>query len=91
MKFEQLTNEFNGARNAGYTLDLTCSHEVDDSAAASVMTTRGESYLNSLVDSLFDNEGDLFRGQDGNLYAVIFDYGRTPAVPVAWQRLRKEA
>lgn len=89
MKFTQLTNEFCGARKAGYALDLNAQHEVNQPALDDLRHRRGESAVNNLIDSLSDNEGDLFQGEDGEYYTVEFDYSASPAVIAAWHRLVK--
>ena len=90
MKFEQITNEDCGARKAGYMLDLAAPLMVNQAAIDDLHSRRGESAVNSTIDGLCDNDGDLFRGEDGEYYAVAFDYGAPAPYPVlAWHRLTK--
>jgi len=77
------------AQSLGYVLDLDSARIVDKKAADAVARTRSRSALDSMIDAFCDNAGSPYRGDDGELYAVEFDWAQPEAVPVVWQRLRK--
>ena len=87
MKFERITNEAFGAQQAGYTFDLDAPIIIDEDARAFVLRERGERYLSSCVDSFFDCDGDLYRGDDDELYIVGPAYVDGPGlVPLIYRR-----
>lgn len=77
------------AQSLGYVLDLDSPRIVDKEAADAVVRARSRNALDSMIDALCDNAGSPYRGEDGELYAVEFDWSHPEAVPVVWQRLRK--
>jgi len=90
MKFDQLTNESYGARNAGFVIDFDYKIEWDADLFAALKSKRGEDWASGFVDSFHDFDGDLFIGEDGNYYHVALDYaGNAPYVPVMWRRLKR--
>lgn len=89
MKFERLTSEGYGARNAGYTLDLDYPREYDKDLLQEAEIERGERFVDNALDSFNDFDGDLYRGDDGNLYAVSSIWFGNSSVPVIWQRVKK--
>lgn len=86
MKFERITNELYGARNAGYVFDSTAPRTIDQDVVDR-MKSRGEAYIDNQLDAMYDNDGDLYRGEDGEYYGVIFGYVDGHIVPLAWQRM----
>ena len=88
MKFERLTNEDFGAQNAGYRFDFSQPQIIDDDVRALVLRERDESYLSSCIDGFCDFEGDLHRGDDGELYVVGYAYV-DDFVPLVWRRVVK--
>ena len=90
MTFEQLTNELDGARNAGYTWDLTANRETDTALLEKLRKERGTRWVENLLDSFWDFDGDLFKGGDGNFYAVKMVFCGDHSVPAIWHRLVKK-
>jgi hypothetical protein len=89
MKFERITNEYYGARNAGYSFVKPYSPVFDAKQIDKIRKRSGEAYVNNMFDSFADCDGDLFRGDDGLMYVVSFDWGASPAVPAIWHRVEK--
>lgn len=76
-------------RTAGYVIALPAQRELNQPALDDLQRRLGESRVNSALDGLWNNDGDLYQGDDGNFYAVEFDYSVSPAVPLAWAKLTK--
>ena len=52
-----------------------------------IRRTRGENYADSLSDDLFDGYSPICRGDDGDLYSVLFDFGGDAPRPVFWSKV----
>lgn len=88
MKFEQLTNQAFGAQRAGYRPDPDAAPIIDEAVLEKIRKTRGESAANNLIDGFKDFDGDLFRGEDGELYTVEFDFtSYAQYAPAIWQHV----
>lgn len=66
---------------------LQFDHEVLDD----IRRTRGENYADSLSDDLFDGYSPICRGDDGELYSVLFDFGGDAPRPVFWSKVSRIA
>lgn len=89
MKFAKLTNEYNGARNAGYEMDLSHKIVIDKEVYTEVCASRDANYADRLSDDLYDFDGDAYLGEDGNAYAVLEVCIGAEMKPFCWQRLKK--
>lgn len=88
MKFKSVTNEIFGARKAGYTFDTNAPRETDDALLAD-LRSRSRRLADNLLDEFYDLDGDLYRGDNGEYYAVKFASFDGQEKPVIWQRLVK--
>lgn len=89
MKFNKLTDEYNGARKAGYEMDLSHNIVIDKEVYAEVCASRDVNYADRLPDDLYDFDGDAYIGEDGNTYAVLEVCVSDEMKPFCWQRLKK--
>ena len=87
MKFERITNELYGARHAGYKIDTTVPHEIDEEVMDQVAVDNGRNWADGQIDALYDCDGDLYRGEDGLYYIVCFVTVGGKTLPLAWQRM----
>lgn len=56
----------------------------------SLFGTCDEYRVNNAQDDCWDND-EVYQGDDGRYYCVVFDYGCRPAEPICWHELvRKE-
>lgn len=99
--FTRVTDEMCGAKNAGYTLDF--DHKTESNLGMirwliwnmNNSTESNANRIGRMVDSLYDNDGDLYQGSDGNYYAVYFapaymvDTKIPYDIPLFWHRLKK--
>ena len=83
MKFEQITNAAFGAMHAGYKIDLAAERQIDAAALQHVKYDHGENYVYSEIDALYDFDGDLYRGDDGEYYTVWMHDN----TPIIWHKL----
>lgn len=86
MKFEIIDNRELDLTGKGYKWSndpLQFDREVLDD----IRCTRGENYADSLSDDLFDGYSPICRGDDGELYSVLFDFGGDAPRPVFWSRV----
>lgn len=90
MKFERLTNEVYGAKKAGYVIDTEEPRITDADLYVRIANERGSRYVDNKLDDLYDNDGDLYKGEDGNAYAVEYVYIDGVFKPLCWQRLVKD-
>lgn len=84
--FVRLTNELYGARHAGYCFDLTAPRECDNDLMTRLVADIGWNYVDGMFDSFCDFDGDLYRDDNGDLYAVMFYNER----PFCWQKVKKQ-
>lgn len=83
MKFEIIDNRELDITGKGYKWaddPLQFDREVLDD----IRRTRGENYADGLSDKLFDGYCPICRGDDGELYSVLFDFGGDAPRPVFW-------
>lgn len=86
MKFEIIDNRELDITGKGYkwTNDPT---QFDREVLDDIRRTRGENYADGLSDDLFDGYSPICRGDDGELYSVLFDFGGDAPRPVFWSRV----
>lgn len=84
-KFEKVTNELYGARNAGYTFDENADREMNEQLIRKLTAERGQRFVDKKLDAFYDMDGDLFRDEDGQEYAVEM----VDREPLCWQKLRR--
>ena len=86
MKFEIIDNRELDITGKGYkwTDDPT---QFDREVLDDIRRTRGENYADSLSDDLFDGYSPICRGDDGELYSVLFDFGGDAPRPVFWSKV----
>ena len=89
MKFEKVTSELYGAKKAGYTFDRDAEREINTQLMRILAAERGERFAEDKLDSFSDFDGDLYRGEDGEAYAVLYVYANGREQPLCWQRLKK--
>jgi hypothetical protein len=83
MKFEIIDNRELDITGKGYK----CANELlqfEREVLDDIRRTRGENYADSLSDDLFDGYSPICRGDDGELYSVLFDFGSDAPRPVFW-------
>ena len=90
MKFERLTNEFYGARKAGYVIDTDAPRVTDADLCARLEKERGSRFVEGKLDALYDFDGDLYKAENGDLYAVEYVFTDDGYEPLCWQRVKKE-
>ena len=86
MKFEIIDNRELDLTGKGYKWahdPMQFDREVLDD----IRRTRGENYADSLSDDLFDGYSPICRGDDGELYSVLFDFGGDAPRPVFWSKV----
>lgn len=86
MKFEIIDNRELDLTGKGYKWaddPLQFDREVLDD----IRLTRGENYADALSDDLFDGYSPICRGDDGELYSVLFDWGKDVPRPVYWNKV----
>lgn len=91
MKFEVVVDELFGAKSAGYRFDTEHSHLViDPDAQNEFLKDWNPNRLSNKIDSFLDFESELYRGEDGEFYAVEFIYPRSGGkMPLCWWKLVK--
>lgn len=88
MKFEIIDNRELDLAGKGYKW-ASALREVDREVIDDIRRTRGENYVDSLSDDLLDGYSPICRGDDGELYSVVFDYGGDAPRPVIWSKVAK--
>lgn len=89
MKFEIIDNRELDLAGKGYRW-ACASREVDRKVIADIRRTRGEDYVDSLSDDFFDGYSPICLGDDGELYSVLFDFGRDVPRPVFWSKVSRK-
>lgn len=88
MKFEIIDNRELDLAGKGYKWANEPS-QVDQAVLDDIRRTRGENYVDGLSDDLLDGYSPICRGDDGELYSVLFDYGGDVPRPVIWSKVTK--
>lgn len=88
-KFERITGELYGAKKAGFVLDKDAERETNEQLARVLIAERGEKFVDSKLDAFHDFDGDLYRDEDGQEYAVEMVWVKDKEEPLCWQRLRR--
>ena len=83
MKFEMIDNRELDIAGKGYKWTNEPKH-FDREVLDDIRRTRGENYADGLSDDLFDGFSPICRGDDGELYSVLFDFGSDAPRPVFW-------
>lgn len=89
MKFKKMTNELYGAKNAGYVIDVDAPRITDADLYVKLAIERGNRFVDGKLDALYDFDGDLYKGEDGEYYAVEFVNTDDEVKPFCWQRVIK--
>lgn len=88
MKFEIIDNRELDLAGKGYKW-ASVLWEVDREVLDDIRRTRGENYADSLSDDLLDGYSPICRGDDGEQYSVLFDFGGDVPRPVLWSKLNE--
>lgn len=88
MKFEIVDNRKLDLADKGYKW-MNEPPQTDHAVLDDIRRTRGENYVDGLSDDLFDGYSPICRGDDGELYSVLFDYGGDAPRPVIWSKVTK--
>lgn len=83
MKFEIIDNRELDITGKGYKWTNE-QKQFDREVLDDIRRNRGENYADSLSDDLFDGYSPICRGDDGELYSVLFDFGADAPRPVFW-------
>ena len=83
MKFEMIDNRELDIAGKGYKW-TDDPMQFDREVLDDIRRTRGENYADGLSDDLFDGFSPICRGNDGELYSVLFDFGSDAPRPVFW-------
>lgn len=86
MKFEIIDNSELDLAGKGYKW-VNEPSQVDQVVLDDIRRTRGENYVDGLSDDLLDGYSPICRGDDGELYSVLFDYGGDVPRPVIWSKV----
>lgn len=86
MKFEIIDNRELDLAGKGYKWS-NFARQIDREVLNDIRRTRGENYVDSLSDDFFDGYSPICRGDDGELYSVLFDFGSDAPRPVFWSRV----
>ena len=86
MKFEIIDNRELDLAGKGYKWSGAL-RQIDREVLNDIRCTRGENYADSLSDDFFDGYSPICRGDDGELYSVLFDFGSDVLRPVFWSRV----
>ena len=89
MKFTAIVDELNGARNAGYTFCKEADREIDRELYNKLCGQRGQRWTDSKIESLYDLDGGLYQGEDGEMYAVEMVFCDDDWKPLTWHKLSK--
>lgn len=79
--FKVVIDQPYGARDAGYTFDMSADRGYDKDMALRM----GERLSDDKLDQLYDLDGALYEDENGDPYAVVMWAGK----PFCWQKLRK--
>ena len=90
MKFEIIDNRELDLAGKGYKWANEPS-QFDRSVLDDIRRTRGENYADSLSDDLLDGYSPICRGDDGERYSVLFDFGGDVPRPVFWSKVSRAA
>lgn len=88
MKFEIIDNRELDLAGKGYKWANEPS-QVDQAVLDDIRRTRGENYVDCLSDDLLDGYSPICRGDDGELYSVLFDYGGDAPRAAIWSKVAK--
>ena len=86
MKFEIIDNRELDLKGKGYKWS-DAPLQYDKTVLDDIRLTRGENYADALSDDLFDGYSPICRGDDGELYSVLFDFGGDAPRPVFWSEV----
>lgn len=86
MKFEIIDNRELDLAGKGYKWANEPT-QFDRAVLDEIRRTRGENYADSLSDALLDGYSPICRGDDGELYSVLFDFGSDAPRPVFWSKV----
>lgn len=86
MKFEIIDNRELDLTGKGYKW-TDDPMQFDREVLDDIRRTRGENYADGLSDDLFDGFSPICRGDDGELYSVLFDFGGDAPRPVFWGKV----
>lgn len=88
MKFEIIDKRELDLAGKGYKW-VNEPSQFDQVVLDDIRRTRGENYVDGLSDGLLDGYSPICRGDDGELYSVLFDYGGDVPRPVIWSKVTK--
>ena len=86
MKFEIIDNRELDLAGKGYKW-VNEPLQFDRAVLNDIRRTRGENYAHSLSDDFLDGYSPICRGDDGELYSVLFDFGGDAPRPVFWSKV----
>lgn len=90
MKFEIIDNRELDLAGKGYKWEDVL-RQIDREVLNDIRSTRGGNYADSLSDVFFDGYSPICLGDDGELYSVLFDFGRDVPRPVFWSKVSRVA
>lgn len=88
MKFEIIDNRELDLAGKGYKWANEPT-QFERAVLDEIRRTRGENYADSLSDTLLDGYSPICRGDDGELYSVLFDFGGDAPRPVLWSKVSR--
>lgn len=86
-KFERITNELYGAKHAGYRIDRNAEKEVDEQLIRKLRAERGERFVDNKLDEIYDFDGDAYKDENGDVYAVVMVWIQDKEEPLCWHKL----
>lgn len=88
MKFEIIDNRELDLAGKGYKWVNELS-QFDQAVLDDIRRTRGDNYADGLSDDLLYGYSPICRGDDGELYSVLFDFGGDVPRPVLWSKVER--
>ena len=89
MKFKEIVEGLDGAKNSGYTFDEHTETTIDKELYHRLSAERGKKWTDNKIDALYDFDSPLYEGEDGKMYAVEFVYVNNEYKPLAWHELKQ--
>lgn len=90
MTFKIINSNEGSLDYRGYRFADGSDRIYDNDVAERIRIVKGENYLDNLFDDFYDGCFEpICKADNGNLYAVLFDYVDNDEVPVIWQQVEK--
>lgn len=89
MKFEILNNGEGDLNFKGYKLVSSSTRMFDNDLYNHLVAERGYNFVDRQFDRFYDGFEPICKGEDGEIYTVLFVYDDDEKKPFIWQKVKR--